>query len=221
MAGEILEKNLTPFNHYLLRANRSIILLMDNAVCHLHHLKEKFSNIKIVFLPANTTSTLQPLDLGIIQNFKCHYRKFLLWYVVAQIDHCVTASDVVGSVNLLKAIRWVAQAWDMVQSITVSRCFRKAGILTASMAVPSRADDEENDPFNEVDADTDILNLIERTMTSEECCSGTEYVSGDDCLPVCLELDDDWWDEHFMANIAGARECNNEDEEGRSDNGSD
>ena len=37
-------------------------------------------------------------------------------------------------------------------------------------------------------------------------------VSGDDCLPVCLELDDDRWDEHFMANIAGAQEYNNEDE---------
>ena len=46
---------------------------------------------------------------------------------------------------------------------------------------------------------------------------GTEYVSGDDCLPVCLELDDDRWDKYFMANIAGAQECNNEDEEGRSD----
>ena len=46
---------------------------------------------------------------------------------------------------------------------------------------------------------------------------GTEYVSGDDCLPACLELDDDRWDKHFMANIAGAHECNNEDEEGRSD----
>ena len=46
---------------------------------------------------------------------------------------------------------------------------------------------------------------------------GTEYVSGDDCLPACLELDDDRWDKHFMANIAGAQECNNEEEEGRSD----
>ena len=34
------------------------------------------------------------------------------------------------------------------------------------------------------------------------------YVSSDDCLPVCLELDDNRWDEHFMANIAGAQECN-------------
>ena len=44
----------------------------------------------------------------------------------------------------------------------------------------------------------------------------TEYVSGDDSLPVFLELDDDRWDKYFMANIA-AQECNNEDEEGRSD----
>ena len=42
-------------------------------------------------------------------------------------------------------------------------------------------------------------------------------MSGDDCLPVCLDLDDDRWDKYFMANIAGAQECNNEDEEGRSD----
>ena len=99
MTGEILGEMFTAFNHHLLRANCSIILLIDNAGCHPHHLKEKFSNIKIVFL--------------------------------------------------------------------------------------------------------------------------SEYVSGDDCLPVCLELDDDRWDEHFMANIAGAQECDNEDEEGRSDNGSD
>ena len=46
---------------------------------------------------------------------------------------------------------------------------------------------------------------------------GTEYVSGDDCLPVCLELNDDRWDKHFMADIAGAQECNNENEEDRSD----
>ena len=42
-------------------------------------------------------------------------------------------------------------------------------------------------------------------------------MSGDDYLPACLELDDDRWDKHLMANIAGAQECNNEDEEGRSD----
>ena len=45
-------------------------------------------------LPANTTSTLQPLDLGIMKNFKLHYRRYFLRY---KMDECNTASDVVKS----------------------------------------------------------------------------------------------------------------------------
>ena len=49
-----------------------------------------------------TTSKL--LDLGIIQNFKSHYRNFLLLYVLLKIDECQSASEVAPSVNLLRAI---------------------------------------------------------------------------------------------------------------------
>ena len=59
---------------------------------------------------------------------------------------------------------------------------------------------------------------LDLSLGSMHCSKhGTEYVSGDDCHPVCLELDDDKWDGHFMADITGAQGCNNEDEEGRSD----
>ena len=65
-----------------------IVLLLDNAGCHPHDIEGKYSNIKVIWLPANTTSKLQPLDLGIIQNFKTYYRKLLLKYVLSKIDEC-------------------------------------------------------------------------------------------------------------------------------------
>ena len=68
MNGDIMESKL---NRRLSRSSRSILLLMDNAGCHPKHLQGKFTNIKVCFLPANTTSKLQPLDLGIIQISKC------------------------------------------------------------------------------------------------------------------------------------------------------
>ena len=49
-----------------------MLLLVDNVSSHNPELKDKFSNIKVVFLPTNTTSRLQPLDAGIIKNFKVH-----------------------------------------------------------------------------------------------------------------------------------------------------
>ena len=55
------------------RAKRKIVLFLDNATCHPSDIK--LSNIKLVFFPANTSSVCQPLDLGVIKNFKVLYRK--------------------------------------------------------------------------------------------------------------------------------------------------
>ncbi len=56
MTGDIMNTVLTKLNRRLSRSNRSILLLMDNAGCHPNDLVGKFSNIKVCFLPANTTS---------------------------------------------------------------------------------------------------------------------------------------------------------------------
>ena len=72
---------------------------MDNAGCHPETLKDKYRNIKIIFLPANMTSVLQPFDLGIIEVFKIKYHKMLLSYVLRIINECDTASEIVKSAN--------------------------------------------------------------------------------------------------------------------------
>ena len=79
MTPDILESVLSKFNRRLRSHGWSLVLLMDNACCHPEErLTDCFSNTRILFLPPNTTSKLQPLDLGIIQNFKVHYRTLFL-----------------------------------------------------------------------------------------------------------------------------------------------
>ncbi len=124
MSGEILTDFLTKLNRRLITSNRNIRLLMDNAGCHPQEFVSKFSNIKIIFFPPNTTSCLQPLELGIIQTFKAYYRKHFLTFVLSKIS-CDRATDVIKSVNVLVALRWVALAWQEVSPEWTMRIGRK------------------------------------------------------------------------------------------------
>ena len=142
-----------------------------------------YSNIKVIWLPPNATSKLQRLDLGIIQNFKTYYRKLLLKYVLSKIDECETGSEVAKSVNVLIAIRWIAQAWDSVGEETIRKCFRKAGIVCDDGCVTSRY---EEDPFADLDGeendgkndDQEVQALVNEVMGNGENCSANEYING-------------------------------------------
>ena len=127
MMSEIFETVLSKLNRKLVFENRKVILFLDNATYHPESMDEKFSNIKIVFLPKNTTSRLQPLDAGIIRNFKVKYRKSLVKYVLSRINGNASAAEIVQDVNILMAIRWVQQTWKDVTPSTVKRCFKKCG----------------------------------------------------------------------------------------------
>ena len=52
---------------------RKVALIIDN--CKAHPIIDNLSNIKLVFLPPNTTSVSQPMDQGIIRCLKANYRK--------------------------------------------------------------------------------------------------------------------------------------------------
>ena len=60
-----------------------------------------FSNLKVVFLPPNMTSRLQPLDAEVIKNFKVRYRKLLLKFVVSRDNQRLTAPDIAKEVDVL------------------------------------------------------------------------------------------------------------------------
>ena len=57
------------------KENRKIALIIDN--CPAHPTIAYLSNVKLIFLPPNTTSVSQPMDQGVIKCLKAFYRRRL------------------------------------------------------------------------------------------------------------------------------------------------
>jgi len=104
--------------------NQKALIFLDNTPCHL---EMELSNVKLVFLPPNTTTKTQPLDSGIIQNFKVKYCKMLLEFLLSHED-VTTLVDAIKKVNVGDAVDWVSQSWGQVVASTIKNCFRKASL---------------------------------------------------------------------------------------------
>ena len=78
MTTNLFVDYLNYLNNVMVQRNKKIILLLDN--CTVHSSIE-LTNVKLLFLPKNTTAGTQPLDAGIIKNFKHFYRKHMLNYL--------------------------------------------------------------------------------------------------------------------------------------------
>ncbi|XP_056008513.1 tigger transposable element-derived protein 6-like [Ostrea edulis] len=74
MTSDIFREWLKDFNKQMVRQNRKVLLLVDNCSAHPKDAADRLSNVKLEFLPANTTSVIQPCDQGIIKNLKTLYR---------------------------------------------------------------------------------------------------------------------------------------------------
>ena len=67
MNSEIMSDVLKRLDRKMKMQNRNVVLFLGNATSHPESIEKNLSNIKLVFLPKNTTSRLQPLDAGIIR----------------------------------------------------------------------------------------------------------------------------------------------------------
>ena len=180
------------------------MLLLDSAGCHPHDLNGKYSNIQTIFLPLNTTSQIQLLDLGMIHNFKIHCRKLLLRFVLSKIDDINdTASQIVKSISVLMAIRWVAEAWDLLQEETIRKCFTKSGITGSGFSVVHQLYEDE-DPFDDVEAQKELHELLDRISSSDTKCPVEEYIDGEGDVPTCMQCNNNWED-HFFANVSSSQ----------------
>ena len=109
--------------------NRKIAMFIDN--CPAHPQSVKLTNIDLFFFPPNCTSKVQPMDQGVIANFKCYYRKMVLQKLIiafnATPDEEKKAFPTVYKLSVLDALYTVRAAWGCVSDETIANCFRHAG----------------------------------------------------------------------------------------------
>ncbi|XP_043494104.1 tigger transposable element-derived protein 1-like [Polistes fuscatus] len=122
-----------------------VLLIVDNAPGHpcIEH-----PNVQIVFLPPNTTSLIQPLDQGIIANFKKHYVKLTFSYILKQIENDkLTLTEVWKKFSILDCINNTTAA--IARNVTENA----SRLLTEITALAHNISGEGFDTFSENDLD--------------------------------------------------------------------
>ncbi|XP_046424688.1 jerky protein homolog-like [Neodiprion fabricii] len=116
VAGFLTERNLP----------MTAILIVDNASSHLA-IKASFGDIKTHFLPvsAAATSLLQPMEQGIFQTLRIHFKHALVTSVLNAREDGIDVIRYLRSVNLREVIHWVNDAWEEIRPSSISRCWEK------------------------------------------------------------------------------------------------
>lgn len=159
--------------------------------------------MKLKFLPPNTTLKTQPLDQGIIQSFKVHYRAQLLEWVIMKAQTSgpsALASSTAASVNALNAVHWINSAWNKVTQATIKNSFKKAGFVTTTTSVKENELSLSPLPvFDGVDfvdyvtIDDELVTCVEPDPEAifNEILSATKHSEGSKVQEIDGEEDDD------------------------------
>ncbi|XP_029648908.1 tigger transposable element-derived protein 1-like [Octopus sinensis] len=111
------DKNQLPFH---------AMLIINNAPSHPPILQHLHPNVKVVFLPLDT-SLLQPMDQGVIAGFKAHY----LRYTFAMLNEETvkeggpTVMEFWESYNIYTAVKIIRKAWDDITEKNMKSAWKK------------------------------------------------------------------------------------------------
>ncbi|CAG8475425.1 7636_t:CDS:2 [Cetraspora pellucida] len=145
-----------------------VLLLLDN--CSSHDVSGvTFRFTDILFLPPNTTSRIQPMDAGIIINFKRNYRRFHVRWMLQRVEDGQRAEEL--KMNVLQAIHFIIQGWDEVKANAIQNCWYHTRIIAAdnnSDLSPLEDFHQTTDPvLNEISDALEALNFPD-SMNVEE-----------------------------------------------------
>ncbi|GFV58354.1 tigger transposable element-derived protein 6 [Trichonephila clavipes] len=117
MTTELFNEWLVSLNLDMKREKRHILLFLDN--CTVHNNAPPLSNVKLQFFSPNSISKFQPLDQGIIHNFKNFYRCEVVKSVLDNLKN----KQHVTTTSILTALIMIDKAWRAVTPFDNSQLF--------------------------------------------------------------------------------------------------
>ena len=96
-----MEAVLARFNRELVFETEKPFFFSRQCYVYPESMIGHFSQIRIIFLPKNTTLRLQSLGNDIIKSFKVKYRKKLVKYVLPGIQEHASATQIVKGADVL------------------------------------------------------------------------------------------------------------------------
>ena len=160
---------------------KKVLLLVDNCAAHQLLPETRLGNVHLHFLPPNTTAHLQPLDAGIIMNFKVQYRLLLMRLLLSKIDEEEGASTFRPDIKL--AIEMIVHGWSCVTTSTIANCWRHTKIRLINSEVP----DDCNVKVDGIDQ----LSAVIQQLPIEQKLSVTEYLTMENKEELTCPLTDE------------------------------
>ncbi|XP_029980169.1 tigger transposable element-derived protein 1-like [Sphaeramia orbicularis] len=105
-----------------------VLLLLDNAPGHPPTLGDFHPNVKVVYLPPNMTSLLQPMDQGVITSFKAYYLRRTMAQELDRTENQenFNLKDFWRGYNIRDAIKSIADAWNEVKQTNMNGVWKKS-----------------------------------------------------------------------------------------------
>ncbi len=167
MTSFVFKNMLFRWDSKLRSEGRKILLLLDNCSSH-PDINTELTHIKLVFIPPNCTSVLQPMDAGVIRTFKHHYKRKL----VSKLIHFYDVHDEGKlKITLLDALNFSYDAWELVTKESIINCFRHAGVSG------------EIEKYESTGPCLEKVDIIAKSYFGEDF-SFEDYLKFDECLPT-------------------------------------
>lgn len=156
------------------------LLLLDKVPAHpsVEKLHSEDGRVVTIFLPANTTSIIQPMDQGILEAMKRRYKKCLLRHLILE-ERTLELSipEILKLVTIRDAVYRAAQSWDEATPESLTAAWNK---LLPLFDYSLEAVDSTSSPNNELGEFTDLFLEMGSSEIDENWQQPQEWLDEDD-----------------------------------------